>query len=67
MQQVVFTDQKVCKIIGNPDFDLMRCNRCREDADPLYKQCLTIRITTEKIKHKADQIGTGAFNKVNPR
>ena len=62
VQQTVITDQKVCKIIGNPDFNLKECRFCREDADPVYKQCLTLRVTdiAENIRPKSDHIGFGS-------
>ena len=61
MEQFVITDEISCRTIGNPDFNLNKCTHCREDADPVYKLCLTLRIThiAEKINNKSDQIGPG--------
>lgn len=53
MEQAVFTDKKVCNIIGSPDFNCNVCRRCRENADPIYKQCLTLRITGDAATDKS--------------
>jgi hypothetical protein len=37
--------ETACQIIGNPDFSLSQCQLCRDSADPLYKDCLTARLT----------------------
>ena len=44
MEQTVFTYEKDCRVIGHPDFTRNTCRHCREGAEPIYKQCLTLRV-----------------------
>ena len=43
-------EKESCQCVGAPDFRLVKCERCRDQADPLYKHCLTLRITEHILK-----------------
>ena len=38
-------EKESCQCIGAADFSLSECVLCRDQAHPLYKQCITVRIT----------------------
>ena len=42
--------EATCQIIGNPDFNLQKCHLCRDSADPLYKDCLMVRLAEYSLK-----------------
>jgi len=42
--------EAACQIMGNPDFTILKCQSCRDSADPLYKDCLTARISSIFLK-----------------
>lgn len=42
--------EPACQIIGAPDFSILKCQSCRDSADPLYKECLTARLIQLSIE-----------------